>query len=524
MRLTQPLGSEIYWKPEWFYGINPIYCGQGDASMKKTVAILILYLISIEISWSQEYGDFPVIEKERLLNDLEILYQALDKFHSGMYWYTPKDSVDRAFEEARMKINRDLNVLEFHKIMAPLVALSREDHTDISLPEMVREKMNNEARFLPLTVVFLGEELYCVKNGSDFQETVLRGKRILSINGEEPKNIAGKIGNLFASDGFIRTVKYSDLEGFGFATYYFLYYGEIDQFEIILEGNAEPVLIQSLTKNEIKENLKTRYPSSKKAGSQKVLEYELLNDSIAYMGIHTFSNGDIKKYSDEKKLSVFLKKSFESIEENGIQTLIVDVSENTGGSEGNEGLVYSYFGDNYQKYQKVRAKTQKAVLDNGIDKPIKLKAFGLFERLFVNKKMEDGSLERRESIGIGLMAYKKEPHTKFSGKTYVLISPVTYSGGSEFSNMMYSQGLATFVGQETGGGYYGNTSGYGRELVLPHSKIEVSIPTLQFMMNVEPRLPFGSGVRPHHEVIPSFEEYVSGENVFMKYILEELED
>jgi hypothetical protein len=172
----------------------------------------------------------------------------------------------------------------------------------------------------------------------------------------------------------------------------------------------------------------------------------------------------------------------------------------------------------------VRVKTQKAVLDNGTDKPITLKAFGFFERLFINKKMKDGSLERREAIGKGLMAYKMEPDYKFYGKTYVLISPVTYSGGSEFSNMMYTQDLAIFVGQETGGGYYGNTSGYGKKLVLPNTKIKVSIPALQFVMNVKPKLPFGRGVIPHYEVIPTFEEYINGENAYLKFVLEQLEN
>jgi len=175
---------------------------------------LIIYLISFQFLYAQNFENFPKIGKEKLLNDLEILNQGLDKFHSGMYWYTPKDSVDMAFQKVRMKITSDLSVLEFHKLIAPLVALSREDHTNIYLPSIVREKINNDIRFLPLTVVFLGEELYCVKNGSDFQDLSLEGKQIESINGETPTRIVGKIGNLFASDGFIKTVKYSDLEGF----------------------------------------------------------------------------------------------------------------------------------------------------------------------------------------------------------------------------------------------------------------------------------------------------------------------
>lgn len=101
--------------------------------MKKITTFLLL-IIFTEFLYSQNFGEFPKIEKEKLHRDLNLLNQGLDKFHSGMYWYTPKDSVDVAFQNAKAKISTDLNVLEFHKIIAPLVALSREDHTDIFLP------------------------------------------------------------------------------------------------------------------------------------------------------------------------------------------------------------------------------------------------------------------------------------------------------------------------------------------------------------------------------------------------------
>ena len=181
--------------------------------MKRTLILFLVCCLSCSFAYSQNFGDLPKIEKEKLLNDLEILYQGLDKFHSGMYWYTPKDTVDKAFRDVRKKITKELNVLEFHKLIAPLVALSREDHTNIYLPSSVREKINSEIKLLPLTVVFLGGKLYCVKNGSSVQDVALEGKQIEAINGETPTSIVDKIGNLFASDGFIKTVKYSDLRG-----------------------------------------------------------------------------------------------------------------------------------------------------------------------------------------------------------------------------------------------------------------------------------------------------------------------
>ncbi|MBT0550175.1 S41 family peptidase [Riemerella anatipestifer] len=485
--------------------------------MNKILVLLILLTQSI---YSQNFGDFPKIEKEKLQRDLDLLYQGLDKFHSGMYWYTPKDSVDFAFQHAKSKITTNLNVFEFHKIIAPLVALSREDHTDIFLPKEVKEEINkNESiRFLPLTVVFLGEKLYCTHNASD-NSTKIENLEIEEINGEKPKEIVRKIGNLFASDGYIKTVKYSDLRGFGFSKYYYYYYGIIEKYEVKFKGIEDPIMINSLSISKINANLKKNIALAEKKDENEPLKLKIINPKTAYLDIQTFSNDVIKKDSKYKTLKKFLEYSFSEIKGKDIENVIIDVSKNGGGTEGNEGLLYSYFGDKYQKYAKVRVKAPKIVLDNGIDKPIKLKVFGLLERIFANKKMNDGSLERKNNFGLGLKAYKKSPKNKFKGDVYIIISPITYSGGSEFSNMMYSKGLATFIGQETGGGYFGNTSGYSQNLTLPNSKITIEIPALQFLMNVEPKLPFGSGVKPHYEVIPTIYQYINNENVFLEYAL-----
>lgn len=484
--------------------------------------IFFIFLLTTTLTFSQDYGDFPSIQKQKLLNDLEILYQGLDKFHSGMYWYTPKDSVDAAFAVVKEKIDRDLNVLEFHKLVAPLVALSREDHTLIKLPLNARERIGKETRFLPLTIVFLDQKMYGVFNGSENAGLEIKGKEIESINGETPIEIVEKIGTFFSSDGFIKTVKYQDLAGFNFSRYYFYYYGVQNSFKIKFRDKAEIFYLKSLTIPEINTNVESRNKDFVPAPISDVLDFQILNNETAYLGLHSFDNSEIKKNTKDKNLKKFLENSFKLIYENNIDNLIIDVSKNGGGTEGNEGLVYSYLGENYQKYLKVRAKTQKAILDNGVDKPLKIKTFGFLERVFVNKKMKDGSLERKQWIGYGLQAFKKETKRKFDGKVYVIISPITYSGGSEFSNMVYSNTDAIFVGQETGGGYYGNTSGYGREVILPNSQIIVNIPALQFMMNVRPKIPFGRGVIPHYKVVPTFEEYLSNTNAPLEFILEKL--
>ena len=487
-------------------------------------ALITMCLISFG-SHAQDYGNFPKIKKELLLRDLELLYQGLDRFHSGMYWYTPKDSVDYLFDQARKSIDRDLNTLEFHKIIAPLVGLSREDHTDIYLSEETTQLVEQEGTFFPFTIVFLDKKLYCIKNASDqYGRRGFAGKQILSINGEKPVDIVENIGTLFASDGFIKAVKYSDLEGFSFSKYYYYYYGNVPSFEIQFANEDSIDTFKPLKLPTILENLKQRYPKREKSWDDpESLEFKILHDSIAYLGVHTFSNSVIAEnsyfYNNFKK---FLENSFRFIQEKNIKVLIIDISQNGGGNEGNENLLYSYIGENYQKYQKVRAKTQVAILNNGIDPPIKLKTFGTLERWLGNKKIADGSYERKPNAQFGLMAFQKEPKYKFNGEIHVIISPVTYSGGSEFANMVYTNNLATFYGQETGGGYFGNTSGYSRALTLPHSQITIDLPALQFIMNVKGKSLFGRGVIPHHRVIPSLRQYIDKRNASLEHILSRL--
>lgn len=487
--------------------------------MNKITLCSLLILLSINIT-AQDYGDLPKLDSNKLQRDLELLYQGLDKFHSGMYWYTPKDSVDIAFQNAKTKIATDLNILQFNKIIAPLVALSREDHTDIQLPKEILNEINTNQniKLFPFTVVFLGTKLFLVVNASNNSE-VIENLEVTKINGETPEEIVSKSGSLFASDGYIKNVKYSDLEGFNFSKYYYFYYGIVDQFKIELKENSTVITIKSLSVKDIKSNIDKRANKSISKTKSDLLQFKIIDSSTAYIDIQSFSDSNIKEESQYKSFKKFLESSFKNIRQKKIKNLIIDISKNGGGTEGNEGLLYSYIGSNYQKYLKVKAKTQKAILDNGIDKPIKLKTFGILENLLENKKIKDGSLERRESIGLGLMAFKKEPKNKFLGKVYVLISPITYSGASEFANMIYSQNLATFIGQETGGGYLGNTSGYTRKLILPNSKIIITIPALQFVMNVEPKFPIGSGVKPKYEVIPTIKQYLNNENVSLNFAL-----
>lgn len=458
---------------------------------------------------AQNHQGLPTIPKEQLLRDLELLWQGLDKHHTGMYWYTTRDSVQQAFAKVKGAIDRDLNELEFFNLVAPLVGLSREDHTDMRWSKKTIHFLREEATYLPLKVVFLNQNMYITAEGMP-DSLGLIGQKVVAINGETPKALVQQLGELFASDGIIRAVKYSDLDGRQFALYYFIKKGFVEQYELILQdanGQRDTVSLKAL-------KLKDLVWHGHRSSPNPPLQFTVLNDSTAYLAVHTFGGQTLRKQGYHS----FLKRSFKKMQALRIQRLILDLSQNGGGKEGNENLLYSYLGDNYQKYHSVCAKSQHSVLDNGVDRPIHLRTFDWPEVWWLNTKETDGRYCRRPKIGHGLMAYRKAPRYRYTNKLYVLISPVTYSGGSELANMLYTQSRAIFVGEETGGGYRGNTSGYSSRLELPHSGLIIDIPTLQFDMNVQGGV-WGRGVLPDYCVIPTIEDYLNDIPTGLNFIL-----
>ncbi|HKQ74351.1 MAG TPA: peptidase S41, partial [Blastocatellia bacterium] len=59
---------------------------------------------------------------------------------------------------------------------------------------------------------------------------------------------------------------------------------------------------------------------------------------------------------------------------------------------------------------------------------------------------------------------------------------------------------ATFIGEETGGGYYGNNSGLQPTLTLPNSKVRVALPMHEYWNAVPGYDGKRRGTRPDYQV------------------------
>jgi hypothetical protein len=101
---------------------------------------------------------------------------------------------------------------------------------------------------------------------------------------------------------------------------------------------------------------------------------------------------------------------------------------------------------------------------------------------------------------------------------------MTASATSDFAALAHSMKLATFIGEETGGSYLGNTSNFEFPLILPNTKLFANIPLARYWNYIEAPQQFGRGVFPDYEVVPGIEDILSGRDSQLEFALRLIEN
>ena len=103
----------------------------------------------------------------------------------------------------------------------------------------------------------------------------------------------------------------------------------------------------------------------------------------------------------------------------------------------------------------------------------------------------------------------KPKKNSYDGKVYVLIAGNTFSASTLFCNAVKAQSHVTLVGEESGGGAYGNSGIMIPTIVLPNTHIRVRLP-LYKLVQVNHGQIKGSGVLPDVLVPPNYDAFKNG--------------
>jgi C-terminal processing protease CtpA/Prc len=191
--------------------------------------------------------------------------------------------------------------------------------------------------------------------------------------------------------------------------------------------------------------------------------------------------------------------------------LILVLRDNGGGADDLGKLVLSYLiGEPFQYYEDL-------VL-NGLD-------FSFRKYTNQKRKLPSEMLERQPN---GKYRMVKHPNwgtqqpskPGFTGKVYILINGNSFSTTSEFLSHAHARKRAVFIGEESGGGYYGNTSGPGALLTLPNTKLQAYVPLMTYYMAVRDYKAASHGVVPDHAVKYTIQELLAGTDKELALALE----
>jgi C-terminal processing protease CtpA/Prc len=185
------------------------------------------------------------------------------------------------------------------------------------------------------------------------------------------------------------------------------------------------------------------------------------------------------------------------MERAGMQNLVIDLRTNGGGNVTNSNLLTKYIAAQpfriadslYTRTRTSRyARYQQHHLLNS------LFAF------FMTRRGRDGNYhfgyyERKQ------FAPKKKHH--FDGSVYVLSGGNTFSASTLFIKSLIGQANVTLVGEETGGGAYGNNAWLIPNVTLPRTGVRFRLPLYRLVIDRNERK--GFGVQPEIIAVPTVE-------------------
>ncbi len=460
----------------------------------------------------------------QLRQDLVLLKQILEANHPSLYWYTTKDSLDAAFNQAINSITNSLTEVEFRNKVATVISSIKCGHTAARFSENYTKALQQH-RYpcFPLSIKTWGDSMVVL--GSLFPKDSIfkRGTIITAINGKTPQQLLDAMFPLISTDGNSNNFK-SQVISSNFPNWYKLAFGVDSVYHINLinsKGVAKTVSIKNYFP--VKETAKIRADSMvnklpitpppivkapnkrQQRRAQFLAKCSLTIDtanSIALLHVATFSGN----------LTPFFRHSVKRIAKAGVKNVIIDVRENTGGKLVNSTFLNKFFVDKPFK----TGDTIAAATNNiHYKRYIPAAYFLWFPMHIFSKRFSDGRYHKHKEE-----QKVTNPSTKyhFNGNIYVLQSGLSFSAATLFVSNLKGQKNTIIIGEETGGGFYGNTAMFLPTIILPNSKLRVVLPLYRLVINSN-RPKDGHGILPDILVPPNSIAIKKGMDLKMDTVL-----
>ncbi len=488
-------------------------------SMKPVISILFTCSIILLLA-SCSASRVSIADKkyptEKLREDYRIFRGALEEGHPSLYWFTPKDSMNQLFDEGYKGIRDSMTEREFRTLLTRVVTGIRCGHTSVTYSKKYSKYLDTaNVNVFPLAFKIWPDTIVVTANLNRKDSILTRGTIVTEINGHSSKSLIDTFMQYVTGDGYSIAGKYQSLSSYGaFGVMYKNLFGLTDSFNVryIDEFGFEslvtvPVFVppSDSAKKAAAPKPEKYTPRERRTLERFAIRHLQVDTSLksAYMMLNTFSRGN--------KLTRFFRSSFRNIERLGIEHLVIDVRSNGGGEAKNSTRLTKYLADhNFKVADSLYAVKRSSKFRDYI----KYQPIYWLITTVITKKKKDGNFhfgyfERH--------TYKPVRKHHFKKNIYILTGGNSFSATTLFAQELKGQKNVKIIGEETGGGAYGNTAWIIPQLTLPNTKVRVSIPKFRFVMQPE-LVKEGRGVIPDFHVAPSAADIRNGVDVKLEAV------
>lgn len=474
----------------------------------KNHTIIFLFVVHVLFSAcsGSKHSSYTADQKYsvvQLKEDLRVMKATLQKNHPSLYWYNGQAEINASFERAYSLLKDSMNETAFRNLIAETIFPIRCGHTSVRSSQhydQYQEGRRNKS--FPLGIKIIDDSTLVVTVNISRRDTVIKtGTPILAIDGRTARQIIDSLFHTVSIDGESKNFSYQNLSNSFAASYnsrfglqknytirYLDRYGRQQLISIpVFDPATDTLRRRPFTVNRFPQQAETLTRRQRRLQAVRSFQIDTTK-RYAVLRLNSFGAG-VKKH--------YLKKTFRELRKQHIEQLVIDVRNNGGGLIKTSLYLSRLIHDqSFVFADSIYARTRKIKSETKITKRL-IYNLGLF---FLSKKVNDSMYAFR------LFKVKTFQPAKyhFKGKTYLLTGGYSFSATTMFAASVKGLDQVTIIGEETGGGYYGNNGVFIPEMVLPNTKLRVRLPLYRIVNNqLFPKN--GSGVLPDILVKPTAE-------------------
>ncbi len=506
--------------------------------------LLILLFASCRTQRLTKYSDRnKLYTPAELKQDVDFAVNVLKERHPDVYMYISEKELNDKTDSIKNLITEPMTARKFYTLLAPVYHSIACIHSTVSMPQYKFTKAQKDSlkqadenrAITQLQFLYQDEKLFVIGTKNKKVEAV-KGVELLHIE----KHSVSELLKIFLKhsprDGYNTTFPELFVSD-NFLHLYHLYYGLKDTMQLQF-SYRDSVFTKYYSKIDKEDSIKVTTSNTKKAKPEKVKKKKekVARDPYVYRGkdekgnyildfkfldsLHKTAYMKISSFSTLKSnFSKFYRVTFDSLQNQSTENLIMDLRGNKGGFILRPIKLYRYLTDTsfiFLQPALSAGKHNPATYNKGVTGFLQRITNGIV-LLFAAKKNDNGQYYRKIYGTKPVKPYKNN----YGNKLYVITDGFTASAASLLAANLKGNNRAEVFGEETGGGANVCFAGQYTQAATPNTNLHFRVGMYAIVPLVQQPVQ-GRGVLPDERIKRTVADVINKKDPALDRLTEQL--